>query len=79
MKQIKPFNPIFHLGQMASELKWDSKNNLWVLKTDEETTIKARVIIIAAGGGSFVPKKPPLNDLEKYEELGGIQYAVRKI
>ena len=57
MKQIKPFNPIFHLGQMASELKWDSKNNLWVLKTDQETTIKAKVIIIAAGGGSFVPKK----------------------
>ena len=79
MKQIKPFNPIFHLGQMASELKWDSKDNLWVLKTNEETTIKARVIIIAAGGGSFVPKKPPLNDREKYEELGGIQYAVRKI
>ena len=24
-------------------------------------------------------KKPPLNDREKYEELGGIQYAVRKI
>ena len=79
MKQIKPFNPIFHLGQMASELKWKCNDNLWVLKTNEETTIKARVIIIAAGGGSFVPKKPPLNDLEKYEEHGGIQYAVRKI
>ena len=36
MKQIKPFNPIFHLGQMASELKWDSKNNLWVLKMSSD-------------------------------------------
>ena len=79
MKQIKPFNPIFHLGQMASELKWNKTDNLWELKTNENTLIQAKVIIIAAGGGSFVPKKPPLNDIEKYENLGGIQYAVRKI
>ncbi len=31
------------------------------------------------GGGSFVPKKLPLNNLDKFENLGGIQYAVRKI
>ena len=69
MKQIKPFNPIFHLGQMASELKWDSKNNLWVLKTDEETIIKARVIIIAAGGGSFVPKNRHLMIVKSMRNL----------
>ena len=79
MKQIEPFKPSFHLGQMASELKWDKSNLLWELKTNENTVIKAKVIVIAAGGGSFVPKKPPLNDIEKYENLGGIQYAVRKI
>ena len=79
MKQIKPFNPIFHLGQMASELKWNKTDNNWELKTNENTLIIAKVIIIAAGGGSFVPKKPPLNDIEKYENLGCIQYAVRKI
>ena len=79
MKQIEPFKPSFHLGQMASELKWDKSNLLWELKTNENTVIKSKVIVIAAGGGSFVPKKPPLNDIEKYENLGGIQYAVRKI
>ena len=79
MKQIEPFKPSFHLGQMASELKWDKSNVLWELKTNENTAIKAKVIVIAAGGGSFVPKKPPLNDIEKYENLGSIQYAVRKI
>jgi len=79
MKQIEPFKPSFHLGQMASELKWDKSNVLWELKTNENTVVKAKVIVIAAGGGSFVPKKPPLNDIEKYENLGGIQYAVRQI
>ena len=49
---------------MASELKWDKSNLLWELKTNENTVIKSKVIVIAAGGGSFVPKKPPLNDIE---------------
>ena len=67
IKQIEPFKPSFHLGQMASELNWNKSESLWVLKTNESTEIKAKVIIIAAGGGSFVPKKPPLDDLEKFE------------
>ena len=79
MKQIKPFNPVFHLGQMASELKWNRLKNLWEMKTNEHTKILSKVIVIAAGGGSFVPKKPPLNNLDKFESLGAVQYAVRKI
>ena len=79
IKQIEPFKPSFHLGQMASELNWNKSESLWVLKTNESTEIKAKVIIIAAGGGSFVPKKPPLDNLEKFEISGGVQYAVRKI
>ena len=31
MKQIEPFKPSFHLGQMASELKWDKSNLLWAV------------------------------------------------
>ena len=79
MKQIKPFNSVFHLGQMASELKWNKLKNLWEMKTNEHTKILSKVNVIAAGGGSFVPKKPPLNNLDKFENLGGVQYAVRKI
>ncbi len=77
MDQIMPFAPVFHLSQMAASLeKLDNGN--WSVETDQGTKIKAKVIIIAAGGGSFMPKKPNLPDLEKYEGES-IFYAVRKI
>jgi thioredoxin reductase (NADPH) len=50
----------------------------WQLTTDLGTVIEAPVIVIAAGGGSFVPKKPPLPDLDQYEGTS-VHYAVRKI
>lgn len=77
MKQIEPFGPTFHLQQMAESLqKLDNGN--WELTTDEGTTIEAPVLVIAAGGGSFVPKKPNIPDLEEYEGTS-VFYAVRKM
>ena len=79
MKQIEPFKPSFHLGQMANKLIWNKKEKFWTIKTDEETEISAKVIVIAGGGGSFVPKKPPLENLEKFEKLEAVKYSVKKI
>lgn len=77
MEQIKPFNPTFHLGQMATELtKLDNGN--WQLKTDNDTVLEAPVVVVSAGGGSFMPKKPPLKNLEQFEG-SSIFYAVRKM
>lgn len=76
MEQIAPFDPVFHLGQMAEKIEKTSDDK-WVLTTNEGTEIEAPVIIIAAGGGSFVPKKPPLKDLELYEDKS-VFYAVRQ-
>ena len=77
IEQIKPFNPTFHLGQMADSLqKLDNGN--WELMTNEGTVLEAPVIVIAAGGGSFVPKKPALPGLEEYEGRH-VFYAVRKM
>lgn len=77
MEQIKPFQPVFHYGQMVQELnKLDSGN--WEVITDAETTVEAKVIVIAAGGGSFVPKKPPLADIDVYEGKS-VFFAVRKM
>jgi len=67
MEQIAPFEPGFHLQEMAERLK-KLDDGRWRLTTDEGTSITATVIVIAAGGGSFVPKKPHLAGLEDYED-----------
>jgi thioredoxin reductase (NADPH) len=77
MEQIEPFHPQFHLDQMAVELtKMDDGH--WRVVTDTGTAIVAPVVVIAAGGGSFMPKKPPLPGIEAYEGEGVI-YAVRQM
>src|SRR5450432_3078084 len=51
MEQVKPFNPQFHFGQMASALKRHADGR-WQLSTDSGAEIIAPVLVIAAGGGS---------------------------
>ena len=77
MEQIAPFSPVFHFGELAESLI-KTPDGLWRITTDTGTTIEAPVIVIAAGGGSFMPKKPPLDGLEAYENES-VFYAVRKI
>lgn len=76
MEQIAPFNPVFHLGQMAESLEKTADG--WKLTTDVGTVIEAKVVVIAAGGGSFVPKKPGIQGLEPFEGTS-VFYAVRKM
>ena len=76
MEQIAPFDPVFHFQQMAESLEKDGEH--WRLTTDIGTTFKAKVIIIAAGGGSFVPKKPPIPGIEEYEGIS-VFYSVREM
>lgn len=75
LEQIKPFKPVFHFSQMATAL--DKTETGWRVTTDAGTVIEAKVVIIAAGGGSFMPKKPPIKNLEAYEGKS-VFYAVRK-
>lgn len=77
MEQIKPFSPVFHLGEMAVGIEKTASQG-WRVWTDEGTSIEARAVIVAAGGGSFSPKKPVLPGLEAYEGRS-LFYAVRKI
>lgn len=82
MEQIAPFDPVFHFQQMAEKVERigndDPAEGHWRLTTDMGTAIDAKVIIIAAGGGSFVPKKPPIPGIENYENTS-VFYAVRKM
>ncbi|MCB2097498.1 MAG: NAD(P)/FAD-dependent oxidoreductase [Parvularculaceae bacterium] len=75
MEQIAPFGAVFHLNEMADSL--DQTSAGWRITTDLGTTIDAKVIVIAAGGGSFTPKKPPIPGIDAYEGTS-VFYAVRK-
>ncbi|GJL91795.1 NAD(P)/FAD-dependent oxidoreductase [Hyphococcus sp.] len=76
LDQITPFDPKFHLNEMAISLD-KSDNGKWRIETDLGTSITAPVICIAAGGGSFQPKKPPIPGVDDYEGKS-VYYAVRK-
>ena len=77
MQQIKPFSPIFHLGEMVTTLQ-KIGDPLFRVSTDAGKTFEAKVVVIAAGGGSFQPKRPPIQGIEPYEEKS-VFYAVRKM
>lgn len=77
MEQIEPFGAQFHLQQRVDVLKPDG-NGGFVLTTDTGTTFEAKIVVIAAGGGSFTPKRPPLKGIEAFEDKS-IFYSVRRI
>lgn len=77
MEQIEPFSPTFHLQQMAEKLE-KLDNGKWQLTTDQGEVLIAPVIVIAAGGGSFVPKKPNIPNLADFEGTS-VFYAVRQM
>ncbi len=77
MEQIEPFDPQFHFQEMAERLE-KLDNGKWRLTTDVGTVFDATCIIIAAGGGSFMPKKPPIPEIDSYEGKS-VFYAVRKM
>ncbi len=77
MTQIAPFKPVFHLGQSAEKIL-RTEDGGWRVTTDRGQILEARALVIAAGGGSFTPKKPALPGIEAYEGTS-VFYAVRKI
>ncbi len=77
LEQITPFHPHFHFGQMAERLE-KTPEGKWRLTTDSGTILEAPVVVIAAGGGSFVPKKPPIKGIDAYEGKS-VFYSVRKM
>jgi len=77
MEQIKPFGAQFHLGEMVTELERTGENG-FIVRTDAGTGIKAKVVVIAAGGGSFQPKRPPIAGIEDYEGTS-VFYSVRRM
>jgi thioredoxin reductase (NADPH) len=77
LEQIRPFEPVFHFGEMVEALT-RTVDGKWRLTTDTGRVLIAPVVVIAAGGGSFVPKRPPIPGIEAYEGKS-VFYAVRRI
>ena len=79
LAQIEPFHPTFHLNEMVESVEpiGTPEAPLFRVKTAENgTTFICKALIIAAGGGSFQPKKPPIENIDAYEGTG-VFYAVR--
>ncbi|MGE3919145.1 MAG: NAD(P)/FAD-dependent oxidoreductase [Hyphomicrobiaceae bacterium] len=77
MAQIKPFEPTFHLGERVDALERQSDGR-FRLATDRDKVFVTKVVVIAAGGGSFTPKRPPLEGIEGYEGKS-VFYSVRRM
>ena len=76
MEQIKPFGAEFHFSQRVESL--ERLDGGFRLTTDVGTRFECKVLVIAAGGGSFTPKRPPLPGIEQYEGTS-VFYSVRKM
>ncbi len=77
MEQIAPFKPEFHYNRMVSALE-KQEDGSFIVTTDENEVFKAKVVVIAAGGGSFQPKRPPIPGIDAYEG-SSVFYAVRRM
>lgn len=77
MDQIKPFDATFHLGEQVDELTRQSDGKFRIT-TDDGKVFVTKIIVVAAGGGSFTPKRPPLPGIEDYDGTS-VFYSVRRI
>jgi thioredoxin reductase (NADPH) len=65
-EQAAPFRPIYHLGQSVNEVRNLDDGTFAVVLTGG-TCIACRAVIVAGGGGTLGPNKPPLADIDRYE------------
>jgi thioredoxin reductase (NADPH) len=75
MKQCSVFKPGFTLGESAMSLE-ESREGKFIVSTIKGTKHTAPIVIIAGGLGVFEPRKPPIENLERYEDKG-VEYIIR--
>ena len=76
MQQIAPFHPTFTLGERVEKIE-QQEDKSFLLTSDEGTQIQCKAIVIAAGLGSFEPRKPAIDRLEEFEHGKGVAYMVK--
>jgi len=75
LEQCKQFEPGFTLGERAEEIT-KGDDGIFTVTTNKGTQHQAPVVAIAGGLGSFEPRKPQLENLEKFED-NGIEYIIK--
>jgi thioredoxin reductase (NADPH) len=80
LKQIEPFHPTFHFGDIVEALKvvGSPEAPSFHVRVSGGAILAGKAVIVAAGGGSFQPKKPPIEGIDAYENKS-VFYAVRKM
>ena len=74
-RQIEPFKPGFTLGEKVIRVR-HKEDGSFEVTTGDTTTITSKVIVIAGGLGCFEPRKPEIDNLERFEGKG-ILYFVK--
>ena len=75
LKQASTFNPQYLFSRQVTALK--KEEGQFVLSTSTGDIIKAKTVLIAAGAGCFGPNRPPLKNIESYEDKS-VFYLVSK-
>lgn len=74
--QAAPYEPVYLLGEPVLDLA--EVEGGFALKT-ESHEVRAKVVIIAGGGGMFTPRKPTqLDNLAEFEANGSVRYAITR-
>ncbi|MGA2364022.1 MAG: NAD(P)/FAD-dependent oxidoreductase [Steroidobacteraceae bacterium] len=77
MQQIKPFGAGFHLGEEAIELQRKDDGRFRVV-TGAGTVFDAGAVVIAAGVGSFQPRRLVVPDVEAFEG-SQVHYRIKNV
>jgi thioredoxin reductase (NADPH) len=75
LEQISVFKPGYTLGETVVTLE-ETPDGKFVVTTNKGTQHRAPVVIIAGGLGVFEPRKPPIENLEKFEDRG-VEYIIK--
>ena len=76
MQQIAPFQPGFTLGERAETLE-RTEDDFFIVTTNKGTQHMAKVVAIAGGLGSFEPRKPEIEGIERFEDKG-VTYLIKE-
>jgi thioredoxin reductase (NADPH) len=74
LAQAKPFHATFHLGQEVTELR--VQDGKFLVATSAGTRLLAGAVVIAAGVGSFQPRRLSLPGVEEFEGKS-VHYRVK--
>ena len=75
MAQAAPFKPGFTLGEAAVKID-KTEDDKFLVTTSRGTLHEAPIIMIAGGLGVFEPRKPPIENIEDFEDKG-VEYIIK--